>query len=294
VRLAFAIPYAGGSHVFLARAIESVRAQDYSDWQLTILDDSRESADLGPLLATYADTRIRLRTNPGAHGIGAAWNACLGMTDAEFLTILHADDELEPDYASTMLALADEHPTAALLYCNVRVIDEASRPIASLRDGFKRILTPRGERIVLRGASAIERFCLGNFVLAPTILYRRDAIARRQFSTSYRFVLDLDFLVDTLLGGQVIVGTSQILLRYRRHASQETAILGRDTTRMDEEIAYYRGLAARMHASGRSRLRFFALLRLSTRLNGVVTALADLRYGRLRAASEKLVRSAIV
>jgi hypothetical protein len=63
---------------------------------------------------------------------------------------------------------------------------------------------------------------------------------------------------------------------------------------MDEEIAYYRGLAARMHASGRSRLRFFALLRLSTRLNGVVTALADLRYGRLRAASEKLVRSAIV
>jgi hypothetical protein len=266
--LSIAIPYAGGSRDFLERAIASVRAY----------------------VGDFGDDRIGYVRNAGPHGIGAGWNACLAL-GGDLLTILHADDELEPSYAADMLALAGRHPAAALLFCGASTIDETGAVRFSFRDRFKALIRPRGDEFVLRGLPAVARLCIGNFIMAPTVVYRRSLLADRAFSLDFRFVLDLDFTVETLMRGYAIAGTARSLFRYRRHASQQTAVLDRETARLDEEIAYYRALAERFDANGDRACARLARLRLSTRLGGLTSAVADARAGRFAASEAKLRRS---
>ena len=291
MRLTFAIPYAGGSREQLRAAIDSVRQQATVQWALTIVDDSPQVSDIEALVASYADPRIAYHRNPGPHGIGSGWNACLRETRSEFLTILHADDELDAAYAIDMLALADAHATGAMYYCNAAIIDDAGKPQFSFRDRVKRLISPRAAETVIQGDRAIALLCIGNFILAPTIMYRRSALAGRTFSTELRFMLDLDFMIETLFAGGAIVGTARRLFRYRRHAAQQTAVLGRDTARMDEEIAFYNALARRLHASGDIALATLARLHLAVRLSGLWVGVADATHGRFGECFAKLRRT---
>ncbi|MBV9526811.1 glycosyltransferase family A protein [Sphingomonas sp.] len=102
---------------YLRQAIESVLAQSVGEWELLLVDD--RSTDHGPdIAADYArlDKRIRLlSTTPGRTGAAAARNLGLEQARGEFVAFLDADDLLVPDKLECELALASEHPDAALI-----------------------------------------------------------------------------------------------------------------------------------------------------------------------------------
>ncbi len=289
--IAFAIPVAAGSREFLRRAIESVVNQTIPDWRLTIVDDTPDSDDAREVVDAFGDERISYVRKGPPHGIAHGWNACFERTGGDLLNILHADDELEPDFAAEMLALAARHPDAALYFAGTSVIDERGAAHFSLRDEFKRLIQPRRAEFRLSGAAAISRLCIGDFINCPTLVYRRSAIGNRRFSEQFCFVLDLDFIMETLLAGGAIVGTSRRLYRYRRHGAQQTAVLSRETLRIDEESAYYRALAVRLRDTPYARSSPFARTMLSTRLGSITNAIADARNGRFLASGAKLKRS---
>jgi hypothetical protein len=151
-------------------------------------------------------------------------------------------------------------------------------------------LQPAGEEFVLSGTSAIARLCVGDFINCPTLVYRDTTIAQRRFTESYRFVLDLDFIMTTLLEGGTIVGTARRLYRYRRHAAQQTALLSRQTQRLDEETAYYRRFAERLQGTPFAKATLSARAMVSTRLSGLADVVADARRGRFLASGAKLRR----
>ena len=285
--IAFAIPYAGGPQPFLLAAIESVRAQTIPDWQLVVVDDASHETGVRALVEGLGDARITYARNDGPHGIAAGWNACLDTAAAEFLTILHADDELEPRYAAEMLELARRIPDAALYYCDATIVDGRGAAVFSLADRFKALIAPRSDPARLSGERGIAALCVGNFIICPTVLYRLPALRGRRFSVRWRFTLDLAFYVDTLLDGASIAGTQRRLFRYRRHAVQQTKILDRDTARVDEERAFYDELATRVRGGPFASVAPLARLRLSTRLNALVSLSGDVRAGRFALARKK-------
>jgi glycosyltransferase involved in cell wall biosynthesis len=288
---AIAIPVAAGSRALLRRAIESVRAQTTPHWRLTIVDDTPTSDDARDIANAFGDDRISYVRKGPPHGIAHGWNACFACSDGELLNILHADDELEPDFAAEMLALAQRHPDAALYFAGTSVIDERGAAQFSVRDEFKRLIQPWSAEFRLSGTAAISRLCIGDFINCPTLVYRRSAIGNRRFSEQFRFVLDLDFIMETVLAGGAIVGTSRRLYRYRRHAAQQTAVLSRETLRIDEESAFYRALAVRLRDTPYASSSTFARTMLSTRLGSITNAIADARNGRFVASGAKLKRS---
>lgn len=79
----------------LGRAIESVLAQSFQDWELIVVDDG--STDGTADLFVGMDPRVRLVRQANA-GVGAARNTGLAASRGRFLTFLDSDDAWLPHF----------------------------------------------------------------------------------------------------------------------------------------------------------------------------------------------------
>ena len=78
----------------IARAVRSVLAQTYADWEMLIVSD--DAQDYQAILAAEGFTDARLRfASTGAVGSGPSRgrNIGLAMSKGEYITTLDADDE---------------------------------------------------------------------------------------------------------------------------------------------------------------------------------------------------------
>ncbi|MGC6401658.1 glycosyltransferase family 2 protein [Sphingomonas sp. FW199] len=104
----------------IAAAIDSVRAQTVTDWQLIIIDDG--STDYTAALVTAMvqdDRRIRLIHGPG-EGAAAARNRGLFQATGRWLAFLDADDWWAEDFLARMLAALTGAPGGSIAYCGYR------------------------------------------------------------------------------------------------------------------------------------------------------------------------------
>jgi len=287
-RICFAIPFHRGLD-WLREAIESVRAQSVADWRAVVHDDRGEDAGaVRALVLGFADPRIQVEANSETLGMVGNWNRGLNAAAGELVTLLHADDRLLPDYAESMLALAERHPGAAALCCAARLIDASGRPTWTLADSYKRLLVPRAEPWRLRGEAGLRALLRGDFVMCPTLCWRLPVLGARRFEAGWRQVQDLELLARLLLDGDEIVGTHRASYAYRRHPESATARQSEDLTRFAEELALYDRLAARSGERGWHRAERVARRKAIVRLHLGVRAVADLAALRPGAAAHKL------
>ena len=110
---------------YIRKALESVLAQTYTDYELIIIDDgstdgSSEIAEafLQELPASrLSPLAFRLLKQKNA-GVSAARNNGFSVSSAEYLAFLDADDWWEPTYLERMAQLIDDYPDAGLYACN--------------------------------------------------------------------------------------------------------------------------------------------------------------------------------
>jgi GT2 family glycosyltransferase len=91
---------------YVRRALDSVAAQTFSDFEVIIVDDG-STDDSASIVAHYPDSRFRLITQPNA-GPGAARNTGISYAQGEFIASLDADDEWLPTYLEESLRLLEE------------------------------------------------------------------------------------------------------------------------------------------------------------------------------------------
>ena len=126
---------------FIARAIRSVCAQTFGNFELIVIDDG--STDRGADLARqYGDSRVRVISQDNA-GPGAARNTGIGAANGELLAFLDADDEWLPDFLKQGVAILNQHPEAASVtsgYVEMpSMVESRSLPAFScLRPGLSR------------------------------------------------------------------------------------------------------------------------------------------------------------
>jgi glycosyltransferase involved in cell wall biosynthesis len=104
---------------YLTEAIESVRAQVMTDWELLLVDDG--SDDASPRIAdgyAAADGRIRVLRHPGGRnrGMSASRNAGLAAARGALVALLDADDVFLPQKLSRQAAILAHHPEAQMVY----------------------------------------------------------------------------------------------------------------------------------------------------------------------------------
>jgi O-antigen biosynthesis protein len=103
---------------YLCKAIDSVLAQHYPDWELCIVDDGSGQRELVATLERYAaaDKRVKFRAVAENRGISAATNTALEMCGGEFVGFLDHDDELTPDALLRVAQALTADPSLDVVY----------------------------------------------------------------------------------------------------------------------------------------------------------------------------------
>ncbi len=102
----------------LPRAINSVLAQTWRDWELVIVDDGSTDGTEA-LVATYTDARIRYVKQAKNQGVTSARNRALDEARGEWLGMFDSDDELVPAAVSTLMRVLDDvDPDLDAISCN--------------------------------------------------------------------------------------------------------------------------------------------------------------------------------
>lgn len=104
---------------FLPRAVQSLRQQTVTDWELHVVDDGSPEEARHALAPFAGDRRISLHRLPSNHGLGAACNVALDDSAAPFVAYLPSDDVWYPRHLEHLLTTA-RRTGAALVWTGMR------------------------------------------------------------------------------------------------------------------------------------------------------------------------------
>ena len=192
---------------WLPRAVGSVLAQTWTDFELLIVDD--HSTDETPaVIARFADARIRSFRHERNFGQSKALNTGIEHARGEYVAFLDDDDEWLPAKLAAQVALLDAAPPrVGLVYCWYDKLDEASR---------ERIGTTQ---LTLRGD--IFEHMLALHVPAATcswLVRRSTALSVGGFDEGLQQANDVDFISRTCARGWHVDFVPQVALLTYRHA----------------------------------------------------------------------------
>jgi glycosyltransferase involved in cell wall biosynthesis len=127
--LSILMPVYNPSAAHLRAAIDSVRSQLYSNWELCIADDASTEPHVRPILERYEkrDRRIKVHYREQNGGIAAASNDALRLTTGDFVALLDDDDILAPAALYFVACEIEAHPESQLIYSDEDKIDIIGR-----------------------------------------------------------------------------------------------------------------------------------------------------------------------
>jgi glycosyltransferase involved in cell wall biosynthesis len=175
---------------YLRECIESVRAQHHARWEYVIVDN-RSTDDSLAIAREYAarDPRIRVVVNQDHVGVIRNHNIAFRCVSPEsaYCKVVQADDWLFPECLTAMVALAERHPSVAIVSAyrlNGAWVDldglvnarELRGPSLAL-DGLPWLTSVVSGRDVCRASLLGAPYVFGT----PTsLLFRADAVRRHE------------------------------------------------------------------------------------------------------------------
>lgn len=100
----------------IRRAIGSVLAQNYTQWQMIVIDDGSTDQTAAKVLS-YQDPRIRLLRQPNL-GVSVARNNGIAAATTSWVAFLDADDEYLPAFLSSTMDTVSRLPDVVAVFSN--------------------------------------------------------------------------------------------------------------------------------------------------------------------------------
>ncbi len=191
---------------FLRQAIDSVRAQLYTKWELCIADDCSTLPHVAKVLDEYAalDDRIRVHHRATNGHISECSNSAVALAHGSWLCLMDHDDLLaEHALALTALAL-DQNPGAAILYSDEDHIDA----LGTRREPY---FKPDFDPLLILGQNYFSHLCM----------LRTDLVALvGGFRVGYEGSQDWDLVLRVLQHArpEQVVHLPHVLYHWRVHA----------------------------------------------------------------------------
>lgn len=236
-----------GRSTLLERALRSVLAQTYSNWELLVVDDNESGssarAETERLLARYEiDPRvhyIRHETNAGG---SQARNTGISAAEGAYVAFLDDDDEWLPTKLEVQCRLLEDLPQrVAAAYCGYSVQSSAlarvtAVPACSYRRPYPRIL-------------------VDNFIgTTSTLICRKSALEEiGMFDTALPAAQDRELLIR-LCRSYEIACVNEPLVRFNWHdGARVTKQLGK---KLEAQETLYRRYAADLKQNRRLHSRY--------------------------------------
>lgn len=109
---------------YVEKAIQSVLAQTFTDYELIVMDDSSKDNSFSIALKTIEGRgNCHLYRQKNA-GVSIARNNGVALSQGEYLCFLDADDWWEPTFLEEMSRLIEEFPEAGIYGTNYTIVNE--------------------------------------------------------------------------------------------------------------------------------------------------------------------------
>jgi len=109
---------------YLQEAINSVKAQTYTNWEIILVDDASTDNSKELYKLYEDDPRIKIFYNEVNRGCGYTKRRCVELAIGEICGFLDPDDLITPNALETMVNLHSQNEQASLIYSNYIQTDE--------------------------------------------------------------------------------------------------------------------------------------------------------------------------
>ena len=191
---------------YITQALDSVKAQTFSDYEVIVVNDGSDDGDeLEAQLASHSLRIIYISQNN--RGVSAARNAAINVARGEFYAQLDADDQWLPDYLQFQLGFLTDNPEVTLVYPNATIIGD----VAGVELEFMKISPSEGE---VTFESLIREKCLVMTSVTARVSAVREA---GLFDENLRSCEDFDLWLRMVKNGARLAYHRRRLVLYRRH-----------------------------------------------------------------------------
>lgn len=114
---------------YIRQAIDSVRVQTYSDWELVIVDDKSSDHTIS-IVKEYCreDPRIKLLCNSQNQGVSHTRKKGVEAAAGEWIAFLDSDDAWQPEKLEKQIALQKQN-NAKLIFTGSAFMDSEGKPL---------------------------------------------------------------------------------------------------------------------------------------------------------------------
>lgn len=127
------VPVYNGEHG-VARALETLLAQDYPNFELMVCDNASTDGTQA-ICERFArqDARVKYTRNEANIGANGNFLKLLHMARGEFFMWAACDDGWAPGFVSAMVADLQKRPRAAVTFCAIDCVNEDGSPLHTIR-----------------------------------------------------------------------------------------------------------------------------------------------------------------
>lgn len=197
---------------YLAPAVRSILEQDYTDFELLLVDDHSRDGAIESLTGT--DRRLRILASSG-RGMVAAFNTGLREARGTYVARMDGDDLALPQRLSRQAGLLDEQPElgacgACVEFFPAERVGAGMRRYESWLNGLR---SPRDIRLALFVESPIPN---------PTAMFRTHTLRALGGYRETEWPEDYDLFLRADAAGVRMAKPEGVLLRWREHGDRLT------------------------------------------------------------------------
>lgn len=122
---------------YVAKAVGSALASSHRLLEVIVVDDGSSDDPASALRIFADDPRLRLLRQPNA-GVAAARNLAIAQARGDWFHFLDADDWIDPDMLSSLVAEFAADPRLGMAYCDITHVDDAGHRVDDYSVGHAR------------------------------------------------------------------------------------------------------------------------------------------------------------
>jgi glycosyltransferase EpsE len=114
---------------YIKLSMESILAQDYSNLEIIVVDDSTKPESIQAVNHFCYDSRVKILRQSNSLGLPGALNLGLAVATGEYIARADADDIQHANRISSQVAFLETHRSVGILGSNVNYIDSEGRTL---------------------------------------------------------------------------------------------------------------------------------------------------------------------
>ena len=192
---------------YLRESIGSILAQDYTDFELIVVDDCSPDS-IREIVESYDDKRVsyyRNEQNIGGKDLVAQWNHCLEYAKGNYVILATDDDLYEPNFLSTFVPLIEKYPDVNLFRARILQVDSRNE-IKYIDSCYKEYLSP-------------VEFCYhlmhGMKGGIPQYIFKRSALVEKSGFINFPKAWASDDATALMMSDRGVINSQEHLVRFR-------------------------------------------------------------------------------